>query len=368
MSKTLSVAIMILMVATAAGAWAANKTVTDAAGRKIDVPESVQRVICSGPGALRLLVYLQAQEAVVAVDDIEKRRSQFDARPYGMSNPQLKSLPMFGQFRGYDNPELILALNPQPQLIFKTYPTMGHDPVELQQKTGIPVVILNYGDLGDNRQDLYQALRIMGQCMNKEKRAEEVIDFFESHINDLKKRVEGIPESSRPSCYVGGIAFKGPHGFQSTEPAYPPFGFVQARNVAFDPATQVKALRHSNVSKEKIVEWDPDFLFLDLSSLQMGDEAGALYELKTDPAYQNLTAVKKGNVYGLLPYNWYAQNFGSILANGYFLGKLLYPERFRDIDPQAKADEIYTFLVGKPVFGQMDSMFHGMVFKRIECD
>ena len=37
-SKTLSVAIMILMVATAAGAWAANKTVTDAAGRKIDVP------------------------------------------------------------------------------------------------------------------------------------------------------------------------------------------------------------------------------------------------------------------------------------------------------------------------------------------
>ena len=368
MSKTLSVAIMILMVATAAGAWAANKTVTDAAGRKIDVPESVQRVICSGPGALRLLVYLQAQEAVVAVDDIEKRRSQFDARPYGMSNPQLKSLPMFGQFRGYDNPELILALNPQPQLIFKTYPTMGHDPVELQQKTGIPVVILNYGDLGDNRQDLYQALRIMGQCMNKEKRAEEVVDFFESHINDLKKRVEGIPESSRPSCYVGGIAFKGPHGFQSTEPAYPPFGFVQARNVAFDPATQVKALRHSNVSKEKIVEWDPDFLFLDLSSLQMGDEAGALYELKTDPAYQNLTAVKKGNVYGLLPYNWYAQNFGSILANGYFLGKLLYPGRFRDIDPQAKADEIYTFLVGKPVFGQMDSMFHGMVFKRIECD
>ena len=100
----------------------------------------------------------------------------------------------------------------------------------------------------------------------------------------------------------------------------------------------------------------------------MGDEAGALYELKTDPAYRNLTAVKKGKVYGMLPYNWYAQNFGSILADGYFSGKLLYPEQFRDIDPAAKADEIYTFLVGKPVFGQMDKTFHGMVFKRIECD
>ena len=197
-SKTLSVCIVILMLGTAAGGWAANKTLTDAAGRKIDVPEAVQRVICSGPGALRLLVYLQAQEAVVAVDDIEKRRPRFDARPYVMSNLQLKSLPMFGQFRGYDNPELILALNPQPQLIFKTYPTMGHDPIELQQKTGITVVMLNYGDLGDHRQDLYQALRIMGQCMNKEKRAEEVIDFFESSYQRLEgahQRHSGIRAS-----------------------------------------------------------------------------------------------------------------------------------------------------------------------------
>jgi iron complex transport system substrate-binding protein len=97
----------------------------------------------------------------------------------------------------------------------------------------------------------------------------------------------------------------------------------------------------------------------------MGDKAGGLFGLKTDPAYQALTAVQKGQVYGVLPYNWYAQNFGSILANAYSIGKLLYPHGFRDIDPAAKADEIYTFLVGKLVFREMDRMFQGLAFKKI---
>jgi iron complex transport system substrate-binding protein len=97
----------------------------------------------------------------------------------------------------------------------------------------------------------------------------------------------------------------------------------------------------------------------------MGDKAGGLYELRIDPAYQALTAVKQGRVYGVLPYNWYAQNFGSILANAYLIGKLLYPHQFQDIDPEAKADEIYTFLIGKPVFREIDRMFQGLAFKKI---
>jgi iron complex transport system substrate-binding protein len=345
--------------------WTATRSITDSTGRQVEVPAEVKRVICSGSGALRLLTYLQAQDKIVAVDDMEKRRPQFDARPYALANPQFKNYPLFGEFRGHDNPELILTLNPQPQVIFKTYSTMGFDPVELQQKTGIPVVVLNYGDLGNNRRHLYQALRIMGSVVNKGDRAESVISFFESSIETLRKRTADVPDADRPSCFIGGIAFRGPHGFQSTEPGYPPFDFVNARNLAYDPSMKGKALSHSNVAKEKIVAWDPDFIFLDLSTLQMGDKAGALYELKTDPAYAELIAVKQGKIYGLLPYNWYTKNFGSILANAYFLGKLLYPDRFSDIEINRKVDEIYTFLVGKPVLEKMDQGFGGLVFQHI---
>ncbi len=363
--SALSCAVLIMILLTPWAVWSATKTITDQAGRAVEVPDPVERVICSGPGALRLLTYLQARDKIVAVDDIEKRAARFDARPYTLANPQFKDYPLFGESRGRDNPELIVALEPQPQVIFKTYPTMGHDPAELQAKTGIAVVILEYGDLDAHRPQFYEALRIMGSVVGKEKRAEEVIAFFESAISDLRERVKDVPAENRPSCFVGGIAFKGPLGLQSTEPGYPPFEFLGARNIASDPALRDKALRHSNLAQEKIVAANPDFIFVDLASLQMGEDKGAIAELRGDSAYQTLSAVKKGNVYGLLPYNWYTQNCGSILADAYFIGKLLWPDRFKDIDPAAKADEIYTFLVGKPVFGRMDKSFDGLVFQPI---
>lgn len=336
-----------------------KRVITDSTGRQLEIPETIEHVICSGAGALRLLTYLEAQDKIAAVDDMEKQRPQFDARPYALANPQFKDHPIFGEFRGHDHPERILTLAPLPQVIFKTYPTMGHDPVELSKKTGIPVIVLSYGNLGRHRSSLFQSLRIMGEILDKHQRAEKVVAFFTRLISDLQARTADIPQDRRPGCFVGGIAYRGPHGFQSTEPAYPPFAFVNARNLAYDPAMSERALQHSSIAKEKIVAWNPAYLFLDLSTLQMGGKAGGLFELKTDPAYRHLTAVKSGRVYALLPYNWYTQNFGSILANAYFIGKLLYPEEFTDIDPTAKADEIYTFLVGKPVFESLNAVLRG---------
>lgn len=339
--------------------------IIDANGRKVQLPDSVNHVICSGPGCLRLLTYLQAHDKIVGVDSIESRKKRFDARPYALANPQFAKMPIFGEFRGHDNPEQIITLTPQPQVIFKTYSQSGYNAEELQEKTGIPVIVLNYGNLSHLRSDLYASLRLMGAVLGKEERAAEVISFFNKTIADLERRTQDISIETRPGVYLGGVAFKGPHGFQSTEPAYPPFKFVHAHNLAYDAAKTGKELSNSNIAKEKIVAWDPEYLFLDLATLQLGDEASGLHELKADPAYQSLRSVKNNRVYGLLPYNWYTKNFGSILANGYFIGKLLYPDRFNDIKPRQKADEIYRFLVGKPVFAIMDGFFNNLVFKQV---
>ena len=121
-----------------------------------------------------------------------------------------------------------------------------------------------------------------------------------------------------------------------------------------------------DVSKEKIVEWDPEIIFIDLATFQSDPNANALYELKNDPAYKSLQATKSGSIYGVLPYNSYTQNHGSTLANAYFIGKILYPERFEDIDPIQKANEIYTFLTGKPVFKEINDSFNGMAYKKLE--
>lgn len=332
-------------------------TITDSLGREVPVPKSPDGVVCSGPGTLRYLTYLQAEDKIVGVDDIETDETRFDARPYAFANPQFKDFPLIGEFRGNDDPEKIIACN--PDVIFKSYLTSASDADELQEKTGKPVVALNYGNLGVYRDDMYQSLRLMGEVMGKEDRAEDVIAFFDSSIADLNTRTESIPDEDKKSAYIGGIAHKGPHGFQSTEPSYAPFMFVNALDVAGDLGTG-----HADVAKEKIIEWNPEVLFVDLSTLQT--TPSAVNELKTDEAYQTLDAVKSGEVYGVLPYNYYTSNHGSVLADAYYIGSVLYPDQFADVDPAAKADEIYTFLVDEPVFDQMNAAFGGIAFTKIE--
>jgi iron complex transport system substrate-binding protein len=332
-------------------------TVTDGLGREVTVPKSPDRVVCSNAGTLRYLTYLQAENRVVGVDSIEIEETIFDARPYALANPQFRDYPLIGEFRGIDDPEKIVATD--PQVIFKTQLISPEEADELSEKTGVPVIALNYGSLSTYREDMYASLRLMGEVMDKEDRAEELVAFFDAAIDDLNARTEDIPEDEQPTTYIGGIAYRGPHGFQSTEPAYPPFIFVNADNVAAELGTE-----HADVAKEKIVEWNPDVLFVDLFTLQT--DPTAIDELRDDPSYQSLSAVQAGEVYGVLPYNCYTQNHGSILADAYYIGTVLYPDQFSDIDPAAKADEIYTFLVGEPVFDEMNAEFGDKAFIRLE--
>ncbi len=334
-------------------------TITDGMGRTVSVPVSSGRVVCSGSGCLRYLTYLQAEDRVVGVDDMEIKESIFDARPYAIANPQFSSLPMIGEFRGNDDPEKVVACN--PQVIFKTQCIEASEADELQEKTGIPVVALQYGDLGANRADMDQSLRTMGTVMGNDDRAEAVITYFDTLTADLNERTAGVAEADRPTVFVGGIAYSGPHGFQSTEPAYPPFTFVNARTLSEGPDTA-----HADIAQEKIIAFDPEVIFVDLSTLQT--TPSAVDELRDDPSYAAMTAVQAGEVYGVLPYNWYAANQGSVMADAYFIGTVLYPDAFSDVDPTEKADEIYTFLVGEPVFDEMDSLFDNQAFKRISLE
>jgi iron complex transport system substrate-binding protein len=356
----------------ASGASGADKaaesgelTLTDGFGREVTIPESVEHVVCSGAGCLRYLVYLQAQDYVVGVDSIEKEKSEFEGRPYALANPQLKNYPLIGEFRGKDDPEKMIAIN--PQVILKTgtngQPTATNsaDADALQNKTGIPVVMFPYGSLKNEEQkaQMYNSLRIMGKVVDKQERAEEVINYINATMKDLENRTADIPESERKTVYVGGVSSAGAHGIISTEPAYAPFLWVNAKNVAAGMGTD-----HADIAKEALVDWDPEYIFIDVGTLQLGNE-GAIGELKNDTSLTGLSAVKNKKVYGVIPYNYYSTNYESVLANAYFIGKVLYPDRFKDIDPEAKADEIYTFFLGKPLYSEINGQYGSLGFKAI---
>jgi len=68
-------------------------TLTDGFGREVTIPENVERIVCSGAGCLRYLLYLQAQDYVVGVDSMDKKENKYEGRPYVYANPQLKLSP-----------------------------------------------------------------------------------------------------------------------------------------------------------------------------------------------------------------------------------------------------------------------------------
>lgn len=344
-----------------------SRSITDMLGRDVDISNQVDRVICSGSGCLRLLVYLQGQDRIVGVDSAEKGGLPFgaDARPYAVANPGFVDYPLFGEFRGHDNPELIAALNPAPQVIIKANAQRDGGAEALQAKTGIPVVGLGYGNLTHGRENLNQTLRTMGRVIGKEERAEAVIAFFDALQADLEQRAALVAADDRPSTFIGGIAMRGGHGFASTEPAYAPFAFLNVRNVAGDLSTGETGGSHATVAKEQLLLWDPDVVFLDISTTRLQGGANGLEQLRTDPAYQALSAIQANRVYGVFPYNYYTTNYESVFANAYFIGSVLYPEQFADIDPMAKAEEIAAFLNGGPAFERINEDFENMGFGRI---
>ncbi len=58
---------LVVSLVSGAAAWPKSSTtmISDAWGRKISIPAKVNHVICSGPGCLRCLVYLQGLDLVV---------------------------------------------------------------------------------------------------------------------------------------------------------------------------------------------------------------------------------------------------------------------------------------------------------------
>ena len=366
-------ALVLLMAAagctgTTAGGGAAGEeiTVTDGFGRSVTAPSPPESVVCSGSGCLRYLVYLQAQDLVVGVDDIEKKEQEAEGRPYALAyGSKLKDIPLIGEFRGKDDPEKIISIG--PDVVFKTgstgtaYGTSAAEADKLEDKTDIPVVAFPYGSLRDDAEkaEMYGGLRVMGEVLGKQDRAEEVIAYIDATMADLERRTGDIPAADQKSVYVGGISSAGAHGIISTEPAYPPFLWVHAKNVATGLGTA-----HADVAKEALVNWDPEYIFIDAGTTQM-ESGGAVGELKNDAALAGLSAAKNGKVYGVLPYNFYNTNYETVLADAYFVGKTLYPDRFADVDPVKKADEIYTFFVGKPVFGDLNGQYSNLGFAAI---
>jgi iron complex transport system substrate-binding protein len=289
-------------------------------------------------------------DASSLVCGVEQTEATSNGRPYAMAHPEYASMTKIGpQFGG--DPELIAAA--KPDVVFVTdYSQTSAD--SLQSQLGIPVISLTYGDVStsDGRQTLYQSFDLIGKVLHKDARATSLKTYIDGIVNDLNTRTANIADSDKPTVYIGGLSNRGAHGFTSTSAYYAPFTLTNSKNVVTNEMAQ-GSTSTVTLDFEALPALNPQIIFVDYAGLTLIKQ-----DVQAHPEiFNQLNAVTTGKVYGVLNYNSYTTNFEIALSDAYYVGSVLYPTKFSDINAAQKADEIYTFMVGAPVYSQMSSLY-----------
>ena len=256
---------------------------TDMAGRKVDVPTSLQRLV-PYDAKTSILVFPCAGSKLLAKGMI----------------PGTKSLPYlseeYKQLPDVDIKNLESVLSFHPDLIIAGA-FLPEDPLDkfdkLQSKTGIPVVVI---DLSLDKLD--KTYLFLAGLLQADVACEPLINYLQrvyQQVNELKaqKSLSGI--SVYYALGADGL-MTDPSGSRHTEV----LDYLAVPNVAKIP---LPSGGHAQVNLEQIIAWNPDYIF---AAAFKGDSNPA-ERILSNPAWNSIKAVQTKNVYVVPgePYGWF---------------------------------------------------------------
>ena len=365
MKKVIKVLLVMLVLVVITSLVACKKeeekaspvTVTDMVGRSVDVtPGEYKRVVCIGAGALRLYCYIGDVNNLAGVEDIENsslqaRPKMFDgvARPYFIAYQEefktKKSCGVGGPQSQTIETEKILNCN--PDLVISEYED-ADKASKLQNDLSVPVIVVSYGSNGVFDDKLHTSLLLIGEVLNQKAKAQKLVDFIKSERADIENRTKDIDVSTQKKVYICGLGNWGTTNHLMTAQNYEPFNIAHINNVvsglAKDGIQQIEAEKFESLAP------DMDVIIMDAAAIK---NIKNLY--KDNPnLFDNCKAWQDGEVYVELAYNAYYTNIEIALCNTWFNAKTLYPEKFSDIDINAKLNEITKAFLGKELASKIN--------------
>lgn len=335
-------------------------TVVDLRGREVEIPSSVDRIVCIGASALRLYSYVGDMNKLVGVEDFEKG-DLMSVRPYSYAYKDLfTQLPSCGAGGPTGTADAEAIVSCLPDAVFSLYSDIESMDA-LQDRIGVPVVCFSYGGSDPFSDSVYTSLELMGKISGTEERAEAVIRYIKDIKEDLNARTADIAEEDKPTVYLGSNTYNGGNGsFGDTLVTYAPFRELNAKSVTsgLDAGTNNPTLDY-----ETILSLNPDKVFIDVANIS---KLKAEYQSHRE-VFDELAAFQNNEIYVQMPFNQYYTNLEIAIADSYYIGSVLYPEAFADIDPEEKFDEICSFMLGKEVnYYERASSFYGRGFGRLD--
>ena len=301
----------------------AARDIVDAAGRKLVVPDHIERVVAAGPPASVLMSILAPDKLV-----------GWNRAPLPAELPYLpavtRNLPVIGRLTGRGNTaNLETIIGTKPDLIVD-FGTISDTYISLaqrtQQQTGIPYMLID----GRFAQSV-PALTLLGSVLGVEERAKLLAARVQSVFEQVDAVLRTVPETGRPRVYLARRAngletsYRGSLNTEIIERA----GGV---NVVDTGPLQGGLV---NVSLEQVLAWNPDTIITTDATFAEQAPAAA--------GWRDVDAVRKKRVFlsPRLPYGWIDEPPSLNRIMGLvWLEHVFFPQRFSG-DMRAEARDFY---------------------------
>lgn len=301
------------------------REILDMAGRRVEVPENLQRIYTPVPPLSALLAVLAPEKLIALNLPINEKQARF--LPRGLAE-----LPVLGGLYGHGpalNPEEILAL--KPDVVMAAPDPMGgtSDTDRAFAKPGLPVVYVRIFSI----RDYPAALRFLGQLLDRASRAEQLASYIEQALARVDAAVGQMPEAAKTRYYYA----EGPDGLMTEcSDSFHVETMTLAGGQNIEQCAQSTHMGMERASLDAIVLGRPQILIALDPHLRD--------TIVKDPAWRHVPAVADEKILTVprLPFNWLDRPPSFMRALGaQWLANAFYPEKF-PLDLRAETKKFYA--------------------------
>ncbi len=308
-----------LSLAVLAATPALSAEYTDSAGRRLILPDHINRVMAANTSA-EVLVYVLAPDKLIG----------WVQRPAGALPPKVKHLPVIGPIADPGAAAAITRAKPDVVIdVGDVTPDRAAFADQITQVTGTPYILLD-----GSFDRMATMLRITGRLLDVADRGDDLAGSAEHAINALRGNLLIQSAIGRPRVYYG----RGASGLEPAPPGSPAasaIGNAGVINVANLPDTGTRA-----VTRQQIQQWNPDIIIAKSPTFYRA--------LLHDPGWRDLAAVRNKHVYlePAAPFGWIDDPPGvNRLIGLYWLSVLFYPSANQN-DVRSLAQDFYDKFYG----------------------
>ena len=308
------------------------KTIVDSAGRTVTLYRPLERIAVLNWNALEVMRSLKLEkEKIICVSKSTIGKKKFF--------PEFKDSPNAGNAWRPDI-EKILELEPDAVFLYATHFKTSCDEVqEKLEDAGITVVRFDCF----KPEDYLDEVNKLGYIFDKEKEAEDFVEFYEGCLDSIKEKEEKIPEDKKTRVYFEG--FGKPYKIGGKGTALHQIVEMAGGKDIFGDISGYKVM-----DKEEVMMRDPEVIVKqahtrgkygynvdDITWLKdMWDE------IKGRPGLANVSAVNNKRVYVIIKELTGGKHFIAIT----YMAKWFHPELFEDLDPKSIHQEYLTRFQG----------------------